>query len=140
MQNQQGPERGGYARSDLVRWGPILAGLFAAMGFQALSLSLGAGFGVTTAVGAGAAVWGAVTLIIAAFIGGWIAAWSLAVGGRLPALPKLHRGVGGDLGADGAAAQPGYACAQRLHGLGRVHRPHTRSGGCRLGRLARHAP
>ncbi|MHB1417248.1 MAG: hypothetical protein ACYC1C_18535 [Chloroflexota bacterium] len=80
-----------YRLSDLVRWGPILAGLFAALGFVVLSLSLGIAVGLsvggtTGGAAVGVGIWTVITLIIAGFIGGWIASKTLAVGGIVPAL------------------------------------------------------
>jgi len=99
MQNPQNPQdRERYAAgealqlTDLVRWGPILAGLFSAMGFLVLSGTLGAAIAVTTvtsptaAPAVGAAAWAIVSFIIAGFIGGWIASRTLAIGGQLPAV------------------------------------------------------
>ena len=85
-------EKSEYRLSELVRWGPILAGLFAALGFVALSLSLGLAISLSATGGdlaaalVGVGVWFVITLIIAGFIGGWTAAKTLAVGGLLPAL------------------------------------------------------
>ncbi|MCL4465262.1 MAG: hypothetical protein M1401_03040 [Chloroflexi bacterium] len=71
---------------ELMRWGPILGGFFTAMGFTLLGLALGAGFGIVTSVSGGAGAWAVVTFIIAAFIGGYIAARALPFGGTSPAL------------------------------------------------------
>lgn len=76
--------------TDLIRWGPILGGLFAALatlitlGVLGLAVGLSAynandplgGFGI------GAGVWGAITALIAFFVGGWVAARSAAFAGR----------------------------------------------------------
>ncbi|MHB1416568.1 MAG: hypothetical protein ACYC1C_15080 [Chloroflexota bacterium] len=91
-----GPRSDVFAQlSDLMRWGAILGGLFAALGFELLSASLGLGIltvvspGVpitVAAIGIGGAVWGIITFFLATFIGGWVSARSLAVGGVGPAL------------------------------------------------------
>ncbi|HET8524795.1 MAG TPA: hypothetical protein VFL82_16310 [Thermomicrobiales bacterium] len=72
-----------------VQWGPILAGtvtnLFLTMLLTALGLAIGAsafepGTDLTN-WGTGAGVWGIVTIIVAFFVGGWVAAKTAAVGG-----------------------------------------------------------
>ncbi|MDA8219712.1 MAG: hypothetical protein M0Z94_19105 [Dehalococcoidales bacterium] len=85
-------EKGEYGLSDSVRWGPTLAGLFVALGFVALSSSLGLAVSLSTTGGnlAGAPVdvgdWVVITPITAGFLGGWPTAKALAVGDLLPAL------------------------------------------------------
>lgn len=77
------------APTDRVRWGPILAGLFAALSTLALLSVLGLAVGSTAYdpgdnarnYGIGAGIWGAVSALIAFFIGGWLAARSAAVRG-----------------------------------------------------------
>lgn len=72
-----------------VQWGPILAGIAAAIASLLILSVLGLAVGSTAleprSVGAnvatGAAIWGIISAIIAFFIGGWIAAKSAAVGG-----------------------------------------------------------
>ncbi|WP_017298387.1 hypothetical protein [Nodosilinea nodulosa] len=71
---------------DLVRWGPIFAGLVVAIATQLVLTGLGAAIGLTSlanmdtpqgdAAGVGTAVgiWSIVSLLIALFLGGWIAA------------------------------------------------------------------
>ena len=65
-----------------VSWGGIFAGVLVAMGVSMLLAALGVAIGVTAvdpgdtdpgAIGVGAAIWGAVQLLIALFIGGLVA-------------------------------------------------------------------
>ncbi len=69
---------------DLVRWNAILAGTVAAIGILVASIVLGGAFrlGSTTSWG----IWGGVTLIIALFVGGWLAARTSAPGGTFSGL------------------------------------------------------
>lgn len=79
---------------DRIRWGPIIAGMLSALTvFVALSV-LGAAIGATTLYangtgsantnhyGVAAGIWGAVSALIAFFIGGFVAAKTAAVGGE----------------------------------------------------------
>ena len=76
--------------TDRIRWGPILAGVFAAMTVAAVLSTLGAAIGMSSydrndsargfAIGAG--IWGAITMLIAFGLGGWLTARSAAVRGR----------------------------------------------------------
>lgn len=76
--------------TDRIRWGPILAGVFAAITTAAVLSTLGAAIGMsaydrtddprTFAIGAG--VWGGITMLIAFALGGWLAARSAAPRGR----------------------------------------------------------
>jgi hypothetical protein len=77
-----------------VQWGPILAGtvtnLFLTMLLTAFGLAIGAsafkpGIDITK-WGTRAGVWGIVTIIVAFFVGGWVAAKTAAVGGMFPGL------------------------------------------------------
>jgi ElaB/YqjD/DUF883 family membrane-anchored ribosome-binding protein len=81
-----------------VSWGAILAGVVVALALHVLLSMLGAGVGLATVqptqagdtpsattIGLGAAIWWAVSGIITAFIGGWVAA-------RLAGIPS--RGAG----------------------------------------------
>jgi hypothetical protein len=81
-----------------VSWGAILAGVVVALALHVLLTLLGAGIGLATlepaqagetpsamSVGIGAAVWWALSGIVTAFIGGWVAA-------RLAGIPS--RGAG----------------------------------------------
>jgi hypothetical protein len=86
------PEAYNLAR-DRVRWGPIWAGFFTAMTTMLLLGLLGLAGGLTTVnagtaaatggppaqTGAAAGIWGAVSAIIAFFLGGMVAAWTAAV-------------------------------------------------------------
>jgi len=79
---------------DRVRWGPVIAGLLAAITVFVLLTILGAAIGATTLqanggtanantdqYGMAAGIWGAASAVIAFFIGGFIAAKTAAVGG-----------------------------------------------------------
>lgn len=69
---------------DLVRWGPVLAGLVVALSSQLILSALGAAIGLTTLAGSGAprsnagdvgsavGIWSIISLFISLFIGGWI--------------------------------------------------------------------
>jgi hypothetical protein len=75
---------------DRVRWGPIFAGLVAAMSTLILLSLLGLAIGLTAWDGTGAlanfglaaGIWGAVSALLAFMLGGWVAARSSAVGGQ----------------------------------------------------------
>lgn len=77
-------------RRDLVRWGPIIAGLFTALATFILLNLLGAVIGAYTydvgnslsAFGIGAGIWGALVTLLSFLLGGWIAARSAGVFGR----------------------------------------------------------
>ena len=78
---------------DRVRWGPIIAGLLTALTTLLLLGLLGLAIGLTTvnagsaaaqggpppAAGTAAAIWGAVTALVAFFLGGWVAGRTAAV-------------------------------------------------------------
>ena len=76
--------------TDRVRWGPIMAGTFAALTALAVLSSLGAAIGLSAydrsddarrfSVGAGS--WGVISMLVAFGFGGWLAARSSAVRGR----------------------------------------------------------
>lgn len=74
---------------DRVRWGPIMAGLFAALSLLALLSVLGMAIGLSAYdpgdrarnFGIGAGVWGAISMLLAFFLGGWLAAKTAAVRG-----------------------------------------------------------
>ncbi|WP_081972756.1 hypothetical protein [Leptolyngbya sp. KIOST-1] len=70
---------------DLVRWGPIFAGLVIAIATQLVLTGLGAAIGLTTLantdpngtagdIGAAVGIWSIISLLIALFIGGWVTA------------------------------------------------------------------
>ncbi|MGB7311709.1 MAG: hypothetical protein WA939_02150, partial [Nodosilinea sp.] len=71
---------------DLVRWGPIFAGLVIAIATQLVLTGLGAAIGLTTlantvtpqgeagGVGTAVGIWSIISLLIALFIGGWVTA------------------------------------------------------------------
>jgi hypothetical protein len=72
-----------------VQWGPIVAGVIAAIVIFLLMTILGIALGASVLdpantagqIGTWAAVWGALTAIVAFFLGGWIAARTAAVDG-----------------------------------------------------------
>jgi hypothetical protein len=76
--------------TDRVRWGPVLAGTFAALTALAVLSTLGAAIGLTAydpgddprrfAIGTG--IWGLLSMILAFAFGGWLAARAAAVRGR----------------------------------------------------------
>ncbi len=85
------PEALNLAR-DRVRWGPIWAGLFTALTTLIILSLLGVAIGLTAVdpraaaqgnppqgIGIGAAIWGALTAIVAFLLGGWVAGWTAAV-------------------------------------------------------------
>ena len=75
---------------DRVRWGSILAGLFAALSTLALLSLLGLAIGASTVDGAdqardygiGAGIWGGLSALLAFLVGGWVAARTAAVRGE----------------------------------------------------------
>lgn len=85
---------------DLTRWGPVIGGFFASLSVMVLLGTLGAAIGLqlaggipTTGValadaGVGAAIYGAITLIVSFFVGGWLAGRTAAVAG--PNVGLIH--------------------------------------------------
>jgi len=76
-------------RRDLVRWGPIIAGLVTVIGLLAILSALGLAIGLSAVGGdslgqisTGAWIWGIASAVVAFFVGGLVAAMSSAVGGR----------------------------------------------------------
>ncbi|MGF1590712.1 MAG: hypothetical protein ACFCU7_16010 [Pleurocapsa sp.] len=62
---------------DRIRWGPILAGIFVAIATQLILGALGAAIGLTVGASGGAigiGIWAIVSLLIALFLGSWVAA------------------------------------------------------------------
>ena len=113
--------------TDRVRWGPIVAGLFAALSTLAVLSVLGLAIGASafdpgdraSSFGIGAGIWGAISALLAFGVGGWTAARTAAVGGRangllngtmvwVVAIPLLlyllSSGIGSLLGSAGQAA------------------------------------
>ena len=103
---------------DRVRWGPILAGLFAALATLAVLAILGLAIGASaftpgdqgSTFGLGAGIWGAVSTLLAFGVGGFIAARTAAVRGRssgilngamvwFVAIPLLIYALGSGIGA-----------------------------------------
>jgi hypothetical protein len=77
--------------ADRVRWGPILAGTFAALTTLAILGTLGAAIGLSSYVrgeddvrnfAMAGGIWGILSTIIAFALGGWVTARSTAVHGR----------------------------------------------------------
>lgn len=76
--------------TDRVRWGSIIAGLFAALSTLAILTVLGVAVAGSAYdpgdsarnFGIGAGVWGAVSALVAFFVGGWLAARSAALRDR----------------------------------------------------------
>ena len=109
--------------TDRVRWGPIVAGLFAALSTLVVMSVLGAAVAGSTfdpgdrarTYGMGAGVWGAVSMLLAFLIGGWLAARSAAVRGHgngvlngamvwVVAIPLMLYMISAAVGAAGRAA------------------------------------
>jgi len=75
---------------DRVRWGPIFAGLFAALSTLALLSLLGLAIGASAfdpgdqarGFGIGAGIWGGISMLLAFLVGGWTAARTAAVRGE----------------------------------------------------------
>jgi len=81
---------------DRVRWGPIVAGLCTALTSLLILSLLGLAFGLTVVnagtaaaqggapadTGRNSAIWGAVSALIAFFLGGWVAGKTAAIFGR----------------------------------------------------------
>ena len=74
---------GALPRADGMRvsWGGVFGGVLVALGFLLLMTALGVAVGITSAqpgetdagaLGAGAGVWAAVSLLLALFLGGWV--------------------------------------------------------------------
>ena len=62
---------------DRIRWGPIIAGIFVAIATQLILSALGAAIGLTAGATGGAVgigIWAVVSLLIALFLGSWVAA------------------------------------------------------------------
>lgn len=85
------------ALTDMVRWGPIIAGFAATVALLLLMGVLGAAIGATSMTntagqalpgnaGTFGVIWAALSLIVAFFVGGWLAARSAGLGGRQTAL------------------------------------------------------
>jgi len=75
---------------DRVRWGPIFAGLFAALSTLAVLSLLGLAIGASafdpgdraSGFGIGAGIWGGLSMLLAFLVGGWTAARTAAVRGE----------------------------------------------------------
>jgi hypothetical protein len=106
--------------TDSVRWGPVLAGLFAALATLAALTLLGLAIGASafdpndqlSNFGIGASIWGAISALIAFFVGGWLAGRTAGVPGRnsgilngamvwFVAIPLLLYGLGSGISAIG---------------------------------------
>ncbi len=79
---------------DRVQWDPIVAGLMSAIATFLLMTVLGIAVGASVLdpadsgqeIGTWAAAWGAISAIVAFFVGGWLAAKTAAVGGSFAGL------------------------------------------------------
>lgn len=108
---------------DRVRWGPIIAGLFAALCTLVVLSVLGIAVGASAfdpgdparTFGIGAGIWAAISALIAFFVGGWLAARSAAVRGHgngtlngamvwITAIPVMLFILGGGLWSAGTTA------------------------------------
>jgi hypothetical protein len=67
-----------YRPFGLVEWAPTWGGMFVAVGILLLLSSLGVAIGIGTGA-TGAAIWGAICVIIAFFVGGWFTGRTLSV-------------------------------------------------------------
>ncbi len=104
--------------TDLIRWGPIFGGLFAALATLITLSILGLAIGLSVFetndplgnIGLSAGIWGAVTALIAFFVGGWVASRTAAFSGPTSgiltgamvwfvAIPLLVYLIGGGIGA-----------------------------------------
>ena len=62
-------------KRDRVRWGPIIGGIFVAIATQLILSALGAAIGLSAGASAiGVGIWAVISLLIALFIGSWVAA------------------------------------------------------------------
>jgi hypothetical protein len=121
--------------SDLVRWGPILAGLFAALATLATLGVLGLAIGLNSydpgdplgSFGIGAGIWSAISALIAFFVGGLIAGRTAAFRGRnsgilngamvwFVAIPLLLWGLLGGVGTLARAAGSAASTAAQTAG------------------------
>lgn len=76
--------------TDRVRWGAVIAGLFAALSTLAVLSVLGAAIGLSAydagdnarPFNIGAGIWGALSMLISLAVGGWLAARTAAVRGQ----------------------------------------------------------
>jgi hypothetical protein len=106
--------------TDQVRWGPIVAGMFAALATLTTLSVLGLAVGLSVlntsqsanGFGLGAGIWGSISTLIAFAVGGWIAARTAAVRGSgsgilhgamvwFVAIPLLLYALGSGIGAIG---------------------------------------
>lgn len=74
---------------DRIRWGPIIAGIFVAIATQLILSALGAAIGLSvgeTGGAVGIGIWSIVSLLLALFIGSWVAAAGSAPMNRKSAL------------------------------------------------------
>lgn len=65
-----GPEAAPFFGRGLVEWSPTWGGMFVSLGVLLLLSALGVAIGVGTGA-TGVAIWGAISLIVAFFVGGW---------------------------------------------------------------------
>lgn len=126
------------APKDLIRWGSVLGGLFAALatliGLAVLGIAIGLSSfdaaNVTSSFGIGAGIWGAISALLAFLVGGWVAGKAAAFSGHTSgimngamvwfvAIPALVYLLAGGIGAlastagniAGTAVQAGASAA-----------------------------
>lgn len=104
--------------SDMIHWGPVLAGLFAALATLATLTVLGLAIGASSysagdsarSFGIGAGIWGGISALIAFLVGGWLASRSAAQRGEsngilqgamvwFVAIPLMLYALGSGIGA-----------------------------------------
>lgn len=76
--------------TDLIRWGPIMGGIFAALATLITLSTLGLAIGLQAFdpaaslgnFGIGAGIWGAITALVSFFVGGWVAGRAAAFSGK----------------------------------------------------------
>jgi hypothetical protein len=126
---------------DLVRWGPVIAGLFAALATLATLTVLGLAIGLSaydpgdpgSSFGIGAGIWGAISALISFFVGGWMAGRSSALRGTksgilngamvwFVAIPLLLYLLGSGIGAVVRTAGNVAGSAAQAAGAARLQR------------------
>ena len=73
-----------FVRHSLVEWAPTWGGMFVSIGVLLLLSALGVAVGVSSGT-TGVAIWGAISVIIAFFVGGWFCGRTLNFGSSLVA-------------------------------------------------------
>lgn len=86
------PMVGAHTLGDVVGWGAIWAGFLSLLGVLTLLSIFGVALGLSTdAGGTAAAIWAGITLLVASFIGGWIAGLTSSLKGGSTGV--LHGGL-----------------------------------------------